>query len=128
MVASKYLYDEGEEEEVFNDEWGTAAKLDVKTVNTLEMNFLSAIVSSPLHPPNHYKLIVGLVLSFYTRSKFIRLCVDEWFALLHLQDWNLFAEPSDFFKLLSQVEGRLVNAFHNRTSQIKLIYGFKIIS
>lgn len=50
MVASKYLYDEGEEEEVFNDEWGTAAKLDVKTVNTLEMNFLCAIVSSPLHP------------------------------------------------------------------------------
>ncbi|XP_051992914.1 protein CNPPD1-like [Xyrauchen texanus] len=65
MVASKYLYDEGEEEEVFNDEWGTAAKLDVKTVNTLEMNFLSAI------------------------------------------DWNLFTEPSDFFKVLSQVEGSI---------------------
>ncbi|XP_056286993.1 protein CNPPD1 [Pseudoliparis swirei] len=43
MVASKYLYDEGEEEEVFNDEWGAAGKLDVKTVNILEMNFLNAI-------------------------------------------------------------------------------------
>ncbi|XP_067426226.1 protein CNPPD1 [Emydura macquarii macquarii] len=43
MVASKYLYDEGEEEEVFNDEWGAAGKVDVQTVNTLEMNFLSAI-------------------------------------------------------------------------------------
>ncbi|KAM9333980.1 protein CNPPD1 [Symphorus nematophorus] len=43
MVASKYLYDEGEEEEVFNDEWGAAGKLDVKTVNNLEMNFLNAI-------------------------------------------------------------------------------------
>lgn len=43
MVASKYLYDEGEEEEVFNDEWGAAGKLDVKTVNNLEMNFLKAI-------------------------------------------------------------------------------------
>ncbi|XP_072513816.1 protein CNPPD1 [Salminus brasiliensis] len=43
MVASKYLYDEGEEEEVFNDEWGAAGKLDVQTVNTLELNFLSAI-------------------------------------------------------------------------------------
>ncbi|XP_054629311.1 protein CNPPD1 [Dunckerocampus dactyliophorus] len=43
MVASKYLYDEGEEEEVFNDEWGTAGKLDVETVNNLEMNFLNAI-------------------------------------------------------------------------------------
>lgn len=45
MVASKYLYDEGEDEEVFNDEWGAAGKLDVQTVNTLEMNFLDAIVS-----------------------------------------------------------------------------------
>ncbi|XP_023695886.1 protein CNPPD1 [Paramormyrops kingsleyae] len=43
MVASKYLYDEGEEEEVFNDEWGAAGKLGVQTVNTLEMNFLKAI-------------------------------------------------------------------------------------
>lgn len=65
MVASKYLYDEGEEEEVFNDEWGTAAKLDVQTVNTLEMNFLNAI------------------------------------------EWNLFTEPSDFFKVLSQVESSI---------------------
>lgn len=45
MVASKYLYDEGEEEEVFNDEWGAAGKLDVQTVNNLEINFLNAIVS-----------------------------------------------------------------------------------
>lgn len=45
MVASKYLYDEGEEEEVFNDEWGAAGKVDVQTINSLEMNFLSAIVS-----------------------------------------------------------------------------------
>lgn len=43
MVASKYLYDEGEEEEVFNDEWGAAGKVDVRTMNTLEMNFLHAI-------------------------------------------------------------------------------------
>lgn len=43
MVASKYLYDEGEEEEVFNDEWGTAGKLDTDTVNALEMAFLQAI-------------------------------------------------------------------------------------
>lgn len=45
MVASKYLYDEGEEEEVFNDEWGAAGKLDVQTINNLEMSFLKAIVS-----------------------------------------------------------------------------------
>ncbi|KAI3365945.1 hypothetical protein L3Q82_009777, partial [Scortum barcoo] len=54
MVASKYLYDEGEEEEVFNDEWGAAGKLDVKTVNNLEMNFLNAIEWSLFTEPNDF--------------------------------------------------------------------------
>jgi hypothetical protein len=46
MVASKYLYDEGEEEEVFNDEWGAAGGMAVPTLNALERGFLSAMVSS----------------------------------------------------------------------------------
>lgn len=46
MVASKYLYDEGEEEEVFNDEWGAAGGVAVPTLNALERGFLSAMVSS----------------------------------------------------------------------------------
>ncbi|KAL4609048.1 protein CNPPD1 [Arapaima gigas] len=54
MVASKYLYDEGEEEEVFNDEWGAAGKLDVQTVNTLEMNFLKAIDWSLYAQPKEF--------------------------------------------------------------------------
>lgn len=43
MVASKYLYDEGEDEEVFNDEWGAAGGVAVPTLNALERNFLSAM-------------------------------------------------------------------------------------
>ncbi|XP_072219137.1 protein CNPPD1 [Leuresthes tenuis] len=54
MVASKYLYDEGEEEEVFNDEWGSAGKLDVQTVNNLEINFLNAIEWSLFTDPNDF--------------------------------------------------------------------------
>lgn len=54
MVASKYLYDEGEEEEVFNDEWGTAGSLDVETVNTLEMGFLRAIDWSLFTDPKEF--------------------------------------------------------------------------
>ncbi|XP_022063546.1 protein CNPPD1 [Acanthochromis polyacanthus] len=54
MVASKYLYDEGEEEEVFNDEWGAAGKLDVQTVNNLEMKFLNAIEWSLFTEPNDF--------------------------------------------------------------------------
>ncbi|KAM4626799.1 protein CNPPD1 [Discoglossus pictus] len=54
MVASKYLYDEGEEEEVFNDEWGAAGRLDVQTVNALEMNFLRAIDWSLYTQPREF--------------------------------------------------------------------------
>ncbi|XP_037552635.1 protein CNPPD1 [Nematolebias whitei] len=54
MVASKYLYDEGEEEEVFNDEWGAAGKLDVQTVNNLEMNFLNALEWSLFTEPKDF--------------------------------------------------------------------------
>ncbi|XP_061465313.1 protein CNPPD1 [Rhineura floridana] len=59
MVASKYLYDEGEEEEVFNDEWGAAGKVDVQTMNTLEMNFLSAIDWSLYTDPKELFEVLG---------------------------------------------------------------------
>ena len=43
MMASKYLYDEGVEEEVFNDEWAESANMDIDQLNELERNFLKAI-------------------------------------------------------------------------------------
>lgn len=43
MMASKFMYDEGVDEEVFNDEWADAGNMDVEDVNTLEREFLSAI-------------------------------------------------------------------------------------
>ncbi|KAF7654864.1 hypothetical protein LDENG_00063580 [Lucifuga dentata] len=59
MVASKYLYDEGEEEEVFNDEWGAAGKLDIETINNLEMSFLNAIDWSLFTEPNDFFDVLG---------------------------------------------------------------------
>ena len=43
MVASKFLHDDGEEDEVFNDEWATSGGLDTKELNKLEISFLSAM-------------------------------------------------------------------------------------
>ncbi|OCT61000.1 protein CNPPD1-like isoform X1 [Xenopus laevis] len=58
MVANKYLYDEGEEEEVFNDEWGAAGRIDVQFVNSLEMNFLQAIDwSLYTHPREFFEVL-----------------------------------------------------------------------
>merc|ERR1712012_1274858 len=43
MVASKFLYDDGEEDEVFNDEWASSAGIDTKELNKLEVKFLAAM-------------------------------------------------------------------------------------
>ncbi|KOC59606.1 Protein CNPPD1 [Habropoda laboriosa] len=43
MVASKFLNDEGEEDEVFNTEWAHSGDLAVSQINQLEKDFLKAI-------------------------------------------------------------------------------------
>merc|ERR1712115_142835 len=43
MVASKFLHDDGEEDEVFNDEWATSGGMDTKELNQLELRFLAAL-------------------------------------------------------------------------------------
>jgi hypothetical protein len=35
MVASKYLHDDGEEDEVFNDEWAASGDIDIKVITHL---------------------------------------------------------------------------------------------
>ncbi|KAK3082802.1 hypothetical protein FSP39_005713 [Pinctada imbricata] len=43
MMASKYLYDEGTDDEIFNDEWAASADMETEEINEMERNFLSAI-------------------------------------------------------------------------------------
>ncbi|KAJ9579852.1 hypothetical protein L9F63_004491 [Diploptera punctata] len=43
MVASKFLHDEGETDEVYNDEWAASAGISVKEMNRFERDFLQAI-------------------------------------------------------------------------------------
>jgi len=43
MVASKFLHDDGEEDEVFNDEWASSGGIDTKELNRLEVKFLAAM-------------------------------------------------------------------------------------
>ena len=43
MVANKFLHNEGEEDEVFNDEWASSGGIDTKGLNRLELSFLSVL-------------------------------------------------------------------------------------
>lgn len=44
-MASKFLNDDGEEDEVLNSEWAVSADIPLNRLNKLEKEFLSAIVS-----------------------------------------------------------------------------------
>jgi hypothetical protein len=44
MLASKYLIDEGESEEIYNSEWAKASELPVDELNKLERSFLRQMV------------------------------------------------------------------------------------
>ena len=75
MVASKYLYDEGVDEEVFNDEWAKSANLDLKDLNELERDFLNAIVSKAFLV--FLILIIGpFKFIFMSSMKMLRLHTD----------------------------------------------------
>ena len=43
MVASKYLHDDGEEDEVFNEEWAASGGISRKELNRLEIEFLTSM-------------------------------------------------------------------------------------
>ncbi|XP_071439359.1 protein CNPPD1 isoform X2 [Hetaerina americana] len=43
MVASKFLHDDGEDDEVFNDEWAASSGIDETELNCEEREFLNAI-------------------------------------------------------------------------------------
>ncbi len=43
LAASKYLNDDGEDEQVFNNEWAEAVDLDLEDLNAKEIGFLEAV-------------------------------------------------------------------------------------
>lgn len=43
VIASKFLFDKGEDEIVYNDEWASFGNLDLEDLNRIEMEFLNAL-------------------------------------------------------------------------------------
>merc|ERR1711953_665437 len=50
LVASKYLNDDGEEDEVFNDEWATSGGLEKKELNRMELTFCPLSIGKSMFP------------------------------------------------------------------------------
>lgn len=88
MVASKFLHDDGEDDEVFNTEWAESAGLTLCEMNNLEKGFLIAIVSPSLKNFN---------------KQYPYRCFLTDFIII-LQDWAIYVCNSDFWARLKRLE------------------------
>merc|ERR1719378_1122119 len=43
MVASKFLFDDGTDDECYNDDWACGVGMELEKLNSLELEFLNAL-------------------------------------------------------------------------------------
>lgn len=61
MMASKYMYDEGTDDEVYNDEWAASVDQEVSDVNKMEMDFLQAMDWRLFVDPQEFEDALGAI-------------------------------------------------------------------
>ncbi|RWS24440.1 protein CNPPD1-like protein [Leptotrombidium deliense] len=94
MVASKFLFDDGEDEEVFNEEWAQRAHMDIKKLNKLERDFLATIDWKVFVEPSIFFSVFSTVeamavLNEYKRRSWSGLSYSE---LVLLCDYHSMGE------------------------------------
>lgn len=98
MMASKYLYDEGVDEEVFNDEWAETAGMEKDDVNCMEREFLDAMDWELFIKKDEFD---QAVLSVERSIAFREGMKQGWFSYTDL--CLLWDDPR--FQLIAQNEG-----------------------
>jgi hypothetical protein len=96
LIASKYLYDDGEEEEVFNSEFAKCSNLPLLSVNHAEKHFLNAIEWEIFVDPHQfYKQLVHvekLVMQAECKKRsFSSLTYSELRRFLNDRDLQIFS-------------------------------------
>ncbi|XP_060079434.1 protein CNPPD1-like [Ylistrum balloti] len=105
MMASKFLYDEGIDDEVFNDEWAASADLETEEVNEMERQFLSAIDWQLFVKPNEFYDI----LHDLERRIALRQARDRgWFTYTDLMVLSEDPEIARLVAFLSQEISKVV--------------------
>ncbi|XP_013409765.1 protein CNPPD1 [Lingula anatina] len=59
LMASKFMYDEGVDDEVLNDEWAASANLELEDLNELERDFLAALDWHLFVKPEEFQAVVA---------------------------------------------------------------------
>lgn len=87
MVASKFLVDDGESDEVYNSEWAQSGQISTSKINRLEMEFLKAIVSN------------------ISQFQFLKNCLSCLLIFIPLfQNWTVFVHDEEFWRKLRNLE------------------------
>lgn len=71
LLASKYLIDEGEDEEIYNEDWAKASELPVKEINKLEKSFLRQMDWELYVSSNEFWSFTNTLTEKITRKKVI---------------------------------------------------------
>jgi hypothetical protein len=116
LVASKFLHDEGEAEEIFNEEWAEAAGLSVKTVNRLEREFLDAMDWKIYATPVEFLEVCGRVETKIALKYGLR---RGWFSYTDLTQFLL---ASNYPTLLSGIAESVVKIIGGCV----LVYGMSL--
>lgn len=116
LVASKFLTDEGEEEEVFNDEWAESAGLAVSTVNKLEREFLSALDWNLYVKPSEFIDFCSLIETKIALKYGLK---RGWFSYTDLTQFLL---ASQYQKILKEIMESTVKIISGCT----LLYGMSL--
>lgn len=98
MVASKFLHDDGEEDEVFNKEWANSGQVTISRMNKLEKDFLAAIVSNGILYIILFNYKTYIICNLITKSTICHL------LFFMSQDWTVLVQHQDFWERLQQLE------------------------
>lgn len=116
LVSSKFLTDEGEDEELFNDEWAEAAGLAVTTMNRLEREFLDAIDWNVYVEPGEFLKFCSQI---ETRIAFKHGMQRGWFSYT---DLSQFLSSHEYQLAMNAILESSVKVI----SGCALVYGFSL--
>ena len=130
MIASKFLFDDGEDEEVFNDEWATAVGIEVKHLNKLEREFLAALDWSCYvddHTFIEHLILLEAKISLHQLSK--RRNIEMTYSELLTVFDSICLISSDFWILIMEklIQVLIVSAIVYYTAAFTLIASSSLI-
>lgn len=107
MISSKFLFDEGEDDEVYNDEWAASANMETAAINKLERDFLQAIDWNLFIKPREF---YDALLQIEQRIALSQATDRGWFSFTDLDVLTQDLDFSDIWSFVVETIAKVVAA------------------